>query len=70
MTTPSTSNTALFALFSALLFSSTEILNYRKRLMIGVWMVVAVGYFVGGRISTQIEELWQQRNSNQQNSME
>lgn len=61
---------ALFALFTALLFSSTRILKMGNRLVITIWLVVAVGYFLGGNIAVEVESLWSERHQNQEESME
>jgi 4-amino-4-deoxy-L-arabinose transferase-like glycosyltransferase len=62
--------TAFFALFTTLMFSSSGVLRWHKRLIIIVWLLMAVGYFIGGRISTEVEQLWQNRNINQEQSMD
>jgi len=56
--------TAFFALFTTLMFSSSSLLRWHKRLIIIAWSLMAVGYFIGGRISTEVEQLWQNRNIN------
>lgn len=61
---------ALFALFTALLFSSARVIGWGKRIVIGIWVVVAVGYFLGGRIANEVEEVWADRHMNQQQSYE
>lgn len=62
--------TALFALFTALMFSSTKVLGMGKRMVLTVWVLAAVGYFVGGQISTEVESVWKDRENNQKTSME
>lgn len=62
--------TALFALLSALLFSTQKILGFGQRFIIGVWVAVAIVYFLGGRISTEVEQVWSERFTGQQTSME
>lgn len=61
--------TALFALFTTLIFSSTKVLGMGKRTILIVWGVVAASYFVGGRISTEVETVWNAKENNQSNSM-
>lgn len=61
---------ALFALLSALLFSTQKIMGFSQRFVIGIWVVVAIAYFLGGRISTEVEEVWNQRMTGQQTSLE
>jgi len=62
--------TALMAFFSAIVFSSTKIVGWGKRVLIGIWVVAAVGYFLGGRIAMEIEEVWENRLDNQEIGME
>lgn len=62
--------TALFALLTSLLFSSQRILGVGQRFIIGLWVVVAIAYFMGGRISTEIEQVWADRMTNQSQSLE
>ncbi len=62
--------TALFALFTALIFSSNHLLNMGKRTILIIWVLVTVAYFVGGSISTEVESVWKARNINQDTSME
>jgi len=61
--------TALFALFSALMFSSTKVVGIGKRIVLMVWVLGAVGYFVGGSLATEVEQVWNLRENNQKNSM-
>ncbi len=62
--------TALFAFFTTLMFTSTKVIGMGKRTILIVWGLVALSYFVGGRIATEIEQVWIDRNSNQAQSME
>jgi len=62
--------TAVFALFTALILSSNKMLGVGKRTMLTIWVLVAVGYFVGGKVANEVEEVWSARNENQQTSME
>jgi hypothetical protein len=61
---------ALFALFSALMFSSTKVVGVGKRIVLMVWVLSAVGYFVGGSMATEVEQVWNERQNNQKNSMD
>jgi len=61
---------ALFALFTALMFSSTKVVGWGKRIILIVWVLVTVGYFIGGSISTEVEEVWAAKNKTQQTSMQ
>ena len=62
--------TALFALLTSLLFSSKRILGFGQRFIIGLWVVVAIIYFMGGRVATEVEQVWADRMTNQSQSME
>ena len=62
--------TALFALFTAIVFSSNRILGLGKKMILIIWALIAVGFFAGGKVSTEIEELWAAKNTNQQTSMQ
>ena len=60
---------AIMALFTTLLFTSTKILGFGKRIILIVWILAVVGFFVGGTISTEVESVWAAREKNQENSM-
>jgi len=62
--------TALFALFTALMFSSNKVVSMGKRTVLIVWVLGTVSYFIGGRISNEVEEVWKERDANQSTSME
>lgn len=62
--------TALFALFTALVFSSTKVVGWGKRAVLIVWVLATVAFFIGGRISTEVEEVWKSRDTNQASSMQ
>lgn len=62
--------TALFALFTTLFLSSKRVMSMNKRFVLITWLMVALVYFVGGRISTEVEELWQSKSTNQESSLE
>jgi 4-amino-4-deoxy-L-arabinose transferase-like glycosyltransferase len=61
--------TALFALFTALVFSTTHVLNMGKRVILVVWVLVTVAYFAGSGVASEIEATWQARGANQETSM-
>jgi len=62
--------TALFALFTALMFSSSKIVGWGKRSIIIVWVLATVGYFVGGQLASEVEGVWKDKETNQTSSME
>ena len=62
--------TAMFALFTTVFLSSKRVMKMNKKIVLGIWVLVVIGYFVGGTIATEIEELWQARQGNQETSMQ
>jgi len=62
--------TALFALFTALMFSSSKVVGWGKRSIIIVWVLATVGYFVGGQLASEVEGVWKDKETNQSSSME
>jgi hypothetical protein len=41
-----------------------------KKFVLGIWVFVTVGYFVGGSVATEIQEVWDSRRGNQEASLE
>lgn len=62
--------TALFALMTAILMSGNKVLNMGKRTVLAVWIGLAMIYLVGGKVATEIEQVWESRGENQKASME
>ncbi len=62
--------TAMFSLFTALIFSSRRIMSMSNRLVITGWVIVALAYFVGSNIASEVEEIWQSRVENQDVALE
>lgn len=62
--------TAIFALFTALFLSSKKVISMNRRFVMIIWLIVASAYFIGGRISTEVEEIWQARSTNQESSLQ
>ncbi len=62
--------TALMAFFTAIVFSSSKVVGWGKRILVGIWVVVAVGYFIGGKISAEVEQVWEKKDTNQKQGME
>jgi hypothetical protein len=56
-------------MFTTLIFTSTKVIGFGKRIILIVWMIVAVVFFIGGTISTEVESVWADRANNQQSSM-
>lgn len=61
---------AVFSLISAVIFSTTRVAKWQKRIIIGFWIILAVALFAGGQIATEVEETWANRDRNQQVGME
>jgi hypothetical protein len=61
--------TALIAFFSTIVFSSSKAVGWKQRVLAGIWIVAVVGFFMGGRIAMEIEEVWAER-ANQQAGMD
>lgn len=61
--------TALFALMTAILMSGNKVLNMGKRTVLAVWIGLAMIYLVGGKVATEIEQVWESRGENQKASM-
>ena len=62
--------TALFSFFTALIFSRNKILGGGKRVIMIVWGIAALSYFAGTAIINEVEQLVEDRNTNQKISME
>ena len=62
--------TALIAFFSAVVFSATKMIGWKKRLLVGIWLIAVVTYFAGGYIAMEVEKVWRDRAYNQEFSME
>lgn len=56
---------AILSFFAALLFNSPKIIRFWKRVLLAVWMLLAVIVLVGGTIMTEIEGYWELRVSNE-----
>jgi hypothetical protein len=56
---------ALFSFVTALLFAPNNVVKKGRKLMIAFWMILAVGMLAGGAIVNEVEELWLNRNTNQ-----
>lgn len=57
---------AVFSFFTALLFSSSRIVGWGKKVLIVVWAVIALGVLAGGTIMTEVESTWNDRGLNQE----
>lgn len=57
---------AIFAYVTAVLFSSKEIVQRRKKLVLGGWIALTLLMLAGGSIASETEGYWASRNENQQ----
>jgi hypothetical protein len=62
--------TALMAFLTTIVFSAGKVVGWGKRIMIGIWAIAAIGYFMGGQISMEVEQHWENREDNQRLNME
>ena len=62
--------TSLFAFATALMLSTKRTVKKGNRLVLISWVLLVMVYFLGGRLATEIEEAWEERHMNQQQSME
>lgn len=53
--------TALFSLFTTIFLTSKRVLKMQKKFVLGIWVAVTITFFIGGTISTEIEQLWNAR---------
>jgi len=53
--------TAVFSLFTAVFLTSKRVLKIEKKIVLGVWVFVTIGYFIGGTVATEIQTLWESR---------
>lgn len=62
--------TAVFSFITAILFSKKQVISTMKRLVLATWILMAGLYLVGGRIATEVEAVWQDKELNQAKSLE
>ncbi len=62
--------TAMFSLFTAVFLTSSKVLKMERKFVLGIWVFVTVGYFVGGSVASEIQEVWNSRRGNQEASLE
>ena len=58
-------STAIFAIITSLVFSSSTVIGRWNRVVIASWAILALAVFAGGTIANEAEGLWQDRNANQ-----
>lgn len=57
---------AIFAFIMALLLSSQKVANLGRRWLVLILFVLCAGYFVGGRVLSEVETVWEGRHTNQE----
>ena len=60
---------AFFALFSVLLLSKNRFIQSGKKIAIGIWVIAALLLFLGGTLQNEISKYWEDRETNQLQSM-
>lgn len=55
-----------FAFSMALLISSQKVANIGRRWLVLIVFVLCAGYFIGGRVMSEIENVWEQKDTNQE----
>ena len=58
-------STAVFAIITAMVFSSSAVIGRWNRFVLISWAVLALAVFAGGTIANEAEQLWKGRNYNQ-----
>jgi hypothetical protein len=61
---------AIFSLLIAIIFSEKHLMNWRKRLTALLITIICILYFLGGRIAIEVDKYWNEREMNQEMSME
>ena len=61
--------TAIFSVAMALLLSSTRVMNLGRRILVLLVLGLSVLYFAGGRIMTEVEQMWELKDENQSTRM-
>ena len=56
---------ALFAFATAVIFSPDRVVGTGRKVMLAVWVVLAIAVLAGGTIRTEIEGYWEDREANQ-----
>lgn len=61
--------TAIFSVAMALLLSSARVMGWGKRVVVLLVLGISVLYFAGGRIMTEVEQIWELKDQNQDSRM-
>lgn len=57
--------TAIFSVAMALLLSSARVMGWGRRIVVLIVLGMSVLYFAGGRIMTEVEQIWELKDKNQ-----
>lgn len=61
--------TAIFSVAMALLLSSARVMGWGRRIVVLLVLGMSVLYFAGGRIMTEVEQVWELKDDNQSSRM-
>ena len=61
---------ALFATLTALVLSEKKVSKITNRWFMTLWVVVAITFFLGGNIATEVEHVWAEREKNQEQALD
>ncbi len=61
--------TAVFSIAMALLLSSQRVMGWGRRIVVLLVVGLSVLYFAGGRIMTEVEQMWELKDENQSSRM-
>lgn len=61
--------TAVFSVAMALLLSSARVMGWGRRIVVLLVLGMSVLYFAGGRIMTEVEQVWELKDKNQDSRM-
>ena len=61
--------TAIFSVAMALLLSSARVMGWGRRIVVLLVLGMSVLYFAGGRIMTEVEQVWELKDKNQDSRM-
>lgn len=57
---------ALFSFITALVFAPNNVMKKGRRVLIAFWVILAIVVMAGGAIMNEVEQLWLNRNANQE----
>ena len=57
---------ALFSFITAIVFSPSKIIKKGRKVAFAFWVILAIAVMAGGTIRTEVEGLWEDRDSNQE----